>query len=182
MSRFIFTICLSFTSWRAIWTDQPPRHDPVPLIKAVNAFNAKASREPIGQDQSPLTEAEVLAAIRYWKRPKESPVSDELHDAFKRIAETRMLPANADFEFLTGYDPGGAFVFDVWSVRIRMSRPDGSSYAFVIRERLVCSRTLEEELRLAEERVQKTPPLPGAYRVKERVENLKARIAKTKVK
>ena len=182
MCRFITAIGLSFTFLGTSWAVQPSRHDPVPLAEAINAFNEKASKEPIGMDQSPLTEEEVPAAIRYWKRPKDSPVSDQMYEAFKQIAETRMLPSNAEFESLTGYDPGGAFVFDVWSVRIRMDRPDRSSYAFELRQRMIRSRTLEEELVLAEKTLQDTPPLPGRYRMEERVENLKARIAKMKAK
>jgi len=45
-----------------------------------------------------------------------------------------------------GYDPGGQHVFDVWSVRIRLAQDDGSSFAFILRETYIASRTLEEEL------------------------------------
>jgi|TARA_B110000305_G_scaffold110657_1_gene124604 hypothetical protein len=116
------------------------------LSVAIADFNKKALSDSIGVDQTPLTEAEVIAAILLWEREADTPVSDELFASFKRIAEDKILPGNAEFEKLTGYDRGGSHVFDVWSVRIRMDRPDGSSYAFRIRERTIGSRTLPQEL------------------------------------
>jgi hypothetical protein len=175
-------VAVSLTLMCQTGAGQPSPQKSPQLADAIKAFNENAAKDPIGKDQPPLTEEEVIAAIRDWERPKDSPLSDEMYEVFKRIAETRTLPPTAEFEKLTGYDRGGAFILDVWSVRIRMYRPDRSSYAVIIRERMIRSRTLEEELVLAEKRLQDTPPLPGTYRLKERVEDLKARIAKMKAK
>jgi hypothetical protein len=100
----------------------------------------------MGKDQPRLTEEEVIAAIRYEKRPPNSVVSDELFASFKRIAETRTVPATAEFETLRGYE-NAATVFEVWSVRIRVYRPDRSSYAFIIRERMLRSHLIGPEER-----------------------------------
>ena len=149
-----------------------------PLSDAVSTFNKKALSDPIGKGQPPISVEEVVAAVLLWERGPESPVSDELLQSFKRIAESKTLPENSNFESLNGYDRGGAHVFDVWSVRIRMERDDGSSYAFVIRERVVASRTLREELKkldqfISENEVEKWV---GGYRILERKKDLEARI------
>ena len=63
-----------------------------------------------------------------------------------------------------------------------MPKEDGGTYSGRIRERMLRSRTLQEELVQAEKRLQECPPEPGKYRLQERVEDLKARIAKMKAK
>lgn len=158
-----------------------------PLSTALRQFQETAARDPIGRDETPLTEDEIIAAIRRTTRPLVVPeVSPELFAAFQRIAATRQLPANAAFESLNSYDLGGDYVYDVWSVRIRMTRPDGSSYAFILRERTVRSRTLAEELaRLEGEQEEEIslnsgvvqPVGIGARAQREYIASLKARIA-----
>lgn len=150
------------------------------LSEAVAAFNKKSLSDTIGAAQPPMTEEEVVAAILLYECPPNEPVSDELLGSFKKIATSKTLPENASFESLNGYDRGGSHIFDVWSVRIRMERADGSSYAFVLRERVVGSRTLEEELErlnnlIEEEDVKRWV---GGYRILERKKDLEARILK----
>ncbi len=148
------------------------------LSEAIASFNEESRSNSIGASQTPITEKEVIAAILLWERPPSAPISDELLASFKKIAASKILPDNASFESLTGYDRGGAHVFDVWSVRIRMERADESSYAFVIREHVVGYRTLEEELQrlnafIAENKVEEWV---GGYRILERKKELETRI------
>jgi beta-lactamase regulating signal transducer with metallopeptidase domain len=156
------------------------------LPDAIKAFNEKASKDQIGKDEPPITEQEVIAGIRASQRPKESDVTDKLYNAFKQIAETRQLPPGAALEALGGpWDPGGSFVYDVWFVRIEMPKEDGGTYSFKIRGRIIRSRTLQEELVRIEKKLQDLPQQarqPGGYRLEERVNDLKARIAKMKTK
>jgi len=155
----------------------------VPLPEAIEAFNKKAANDYIGKDEAPLTEEEVIAAIRASVRPSKPAVSDNLYNAFKQIAETRQLPPGAVLENNGGlHDPGGEFVYDVWKVRIWMPMEAGVTYSFGIRERTIRSRTLKEELVKIEKVVQEARPWPGLYRLEERIEELKARIAKMNAK
>ena len=151
------------------------------LSEAITSFNKESRSDSIGASQTPITVEEVVAAILLWERPASAPVSDELLASFKKIASFRILPDNASFESLTGYDRGGTHVFDVWSVRIRMERADGSSYAFVIRERAVGARTLKEELgrlnALIEEK--EVERWVGGHRILERKRALETRIKAT---
>lgn len=152
------------------------------LVVAINQFNNEAKSDPIGLTQQPLTENEVVAAIRFWNDP-DALVSAEMLSSFKEIAETRVLPKNAVFDKLTGYDRGGDYIFDVWSVRIRFERPDKSTYAFVLRETVIASRTLQEELvRIKASTGQLTngERTPGWHRIESRIRDLERRIAESK--
>ena len=152
--------------------------DTTPLTEAIAAFNDKATRDPIGKKETPLTLEEVIGAILLYERPKEAPISDELLGQFKTIASTKKLPGNAEFEVLTGYDRGGMFIFDVWSVRIRIDRPDSSSYAFQIRERVVGVRTLPEEIQRLEAFIEAegVEKWVGGYRIIDHKNDLQKRL------
>jgi hypothetical protein len=152
----------------------------VPLAEAIAEFNHASLADPIGGREAPMTEDEVVAAILLWERETDSPVSEALFRTFKDIATSRRLPGNAAFESLNGYDRGGDHVFDVWSVRIRMDREDGSSYAFVLRERKLRSRTLVEELARLDQLIYETHPekMVGGYRILDRRVELMLRIEK----
>jgi hypothetical protein len=145
------------TFLRASAAVDPSPNDPMPLAEAITTFNAKAAQDPIGKEQPPLTEEEVIAAIRWSDLDrKQLPVSDQEYRAFRNIADTRRLPKGSEFEVLTGFEPNQKFVFEAWSVRIRMPKEDGT-YAFVIRERMVRSRLIGAEERKVIEKWNKSP-------------------------
>ncbi len=168
--------------------DPPKENDPkddkddaqTSLSSAIKALNRKALNDSIGKEETPITEQEVIAAIRAAKRPKDSAVTDKLFDAFKKIAETKQLPPGAELEAVGGiWDPGTAFIYDVWWVRVRMPKEADGTYGFAIRERIIRSRTLQEELvRIEKERP--IPPEVDGGRTQERINALKARIEKMK--
>jgi hypothetical protein len=192
MSPLTTIVAVSLALMWQTAADQPSRQESLTFADAIKTFNTKAAEHPIGKDQPPLTEEEAIAAIRAWEHTKSKwPMSDEMYEAFKKVAETRTLPPNASFYWETGYQPGGAFVFDIWSVRLRMSRPDGSAYDIDLRSRYIRSRTLEEELAQVQKKLQQffeeererglknEPLLVGGGHVKrhleESIESLKAR-------
>ncbi len=148
------------------------------LRHAIQAFNQMAADDLIGCEQSPLTELEVVAAIRMWQREKESPVTDELLQAFKRIAETVELPEGAEFEVLREIDPGQEFVFVGWWVRIQLPKSDGGSYSFPIRSRVMRSVSIEQKLEEVGLSLDKWPrELPaGRWRLDEYHQELKRRV------
>jgi RNA polymerase sigma factor (sigma-70 family) len=155
------------------------------LSDAIKALNTKASHDDVGKDETPITEPEVIAAIRAAKRPEDSAVTDKLFDAFKKIAETKQLPPGAELEAVGGpWDPGGSFVYDVWWVRLRMPKEANGTYGFVIRERIIRSRTLQEEVARLEKKRPGEGELPvvDGGRLQEIIKNLKTRIAKMKAK
>lgn len=115
------------------------------LADAVEKFNVRAASNPIGRTQPALTVAEVLAAIR-WLKPGDAPVTAKELAAFKKIAETQMLPPGTEFEVISRFIPSDKYKFQAWSVRLRMPRTSqkGWTYAFPIRERWISSTPLSE--------------------------------------
>ena len=104
-------------------------------------------RDPVGKDQPPLTEEEVVAAIRWWEhRRNEAPVTNAEFEAFQQIADTRSLPQGFAFEVLSNFEPGDGYEYVIWSVRIVMQRTSkpGWTFAFDIRERFVSSRLIDD--------------------------------------
>jgi hypothetical protein len=118
-------------------------HPPTSLAEAVKAFNAEAATDPIGKDQSPLTEDEVIASIRGWIR-KEQPISDEDYKVFQKIAEERQFPEGAYLHEFTGWSGYNDMHFDVWWVDLRIDTPDGKRLGHRIRARMIRSRPLTE--------------------------------------
>ena len=122
-----------------------PDPNATPLAAAIKAFNETYSSHPIGKDQPPLTEDEVVAAIRWWgTKRNDAPVTEAEFHEFQKIADTRMLPEKAEFELLTSFRPADQLEFDAWSVRIRMPGGRGT-YAYVIRDRWIRSRSVNQQ-------------------------------------
>ena len=160
------------------WSAESPADSPNDLATAIAAFNAKSLESSTGKDQPPLTEDEVLGAIRLAERADNRDAPDAQFLAFKRISQTRQLPPKAEIEVLTGIDPGADYVFDVWYVRIRLPKDDGGSYGFTIRNRVIRARPVAEVAQELEKDLQDIPPMPGRYRLEDRLKNLKERAAK----
>lgn len=153
----IVLLILAFTGVCPLRAAEPEPDGSTSLADAVGTFNERALKNPIGKEQPPLTEEEVIAAIRWSDLDrKQLPVSDEEYRAFRNIADTRRLPKGSEFEVLTGFEPNQKFVFEAWSVRIRMPKENGS-YAFVIRERMIRSRLIGAEERKVIEKWNKSP-------------------------
>src|SRR5690606_21093957 len=97
--------------------DEVKRKKPYPLAKAIEKFNAEAQRSEIGKQQPPLSEDEVLAAIRWLDFSKKWPFSQA---ALEQILQHRRLPNEAFFEVQTAFAPGDELEYTIWSVRLRM--------------------------------------------------------------
>ena len=78
--------------------------DSTPLDAAIRGFNEQHRDDPVGKDQPPLTEDEVIAAI-HWSKRNEVNVTDAEFAAFQEIADKRLLPKGVEFEVLTGFRP-----------------------------------------------------------------------------
>jgi hypothetical protein len=110
------------------------------LADAVKAFNALATKNDIGKDQPALTEAEVVAAIRGWIRNQTPPATDEVYEAFQKIAETGQLPKGAKFSYTTGWIGYRGYDFDVWWVDLSIMTGEDKGYTYRIRDRKINSR------------------------------------------
>ena len=142
-----FTVLLSLLAITAgFWPLRAiANYDPTSLAAEVEQFNGGHGHTLRKLSQPPLTENEVIAAIR-WSHADPTAISPDLLHHCKRIAMTGQFPSSAKLEILTNFDPGGDFVFKICSIRIRITREDGTSDALIVRNSFVASWTLEEEL------------------------------------
>jgi hypothetical protein len=127
--------------------DEPRAESSTSLADAVTAFNILAQNRPNGRDQAPLTEDEVVAAIRGWVRDTTPPATDATYDEFQKIAETRRLPKGAKFVPTDGWNGYRGFRFEVWWVDFEIPVGEKSHYNFRIRSRTISSRPLTERER-----------------------------------
>ena len=96
------------------------------------AFNEKAAKDSIGRSQPPLTEDEVIAAIRDWMR-QQIKVDDETYVIYKKIADTKMLPKRAKLDFTTRGKTFYGSDLKLWCVTLVVETGTNSSCTFIIR-------------------------------------------------
>jgi len=126
------------------------------LAEAVRVFNARAANNPVGKDQPPLTQDEVIAAIRWaLLHPNKLPVSDKTLQAVKKITDSRELPQGFELEVLTGFQPNNQMEVTKWSVRLRIPAEPSGTTCISIREVPINSRLIGEEERKVIDKWQK---------------------------
>ena len=113
--------------------DEKPKE--VTLAEAVKRFNRRAQKDAAGKTQPPLTEDEVVAAIRWWDR-EEEPVTDDVYQAYQAIAATRKLPASAALYFITRCTGPNGDEVDVWWINLEITGPD-TGYGFRVRHQML---------------------------------------------
>ena len=132
----------------------PGDDDATPLAAAIGGFNEQHRSD--GVPQPPLTEEEVVAAIRWWKtRRNEAPVTNREFATFQKIAETRQLPKGVALEVISHFGRVDGSSHIIWSVRIVVPREsrEGWTYAYTIREQYVHpykrSERSDDDIRIA---------------------------------
>ena len=101
------------------------------LKQALAAFNEKSAQDAIGRSQPPLTEREVITAIREWNR-KKIEVGDQTYAIFEKIADTKTLPQGSALEFTTRHVHDGRDV-TVWWIDLSVMTGKTTGYTFRIR-------------------------------------------------
>ena len=124
----------------AVIAVEPPRS--LSLGDAVIEFNRKAQLDEIGKDQPPLTEDEVVAAIRGWIR-EQMPATDAVYDAFQRVATTKQLPPTAKLHFTTDWHGFKGMHFDVWWIDLTLTEGSKHGYTYRLRDRKIRCRPVE---------------------------------------
>ncbi len=126
------------------------------LVEAVGVFNYLAERDAVGKTQPPLTEDEVIAALRWaLLEPRKLPVSDKTLQALRKIIESRELPSGYELEVISGFRPNNQIEVTKWSVRLRVPREPQGTYSISIREQPIRSRLIGDEERKVIEKWQK---------------------------
>lgn len=121
--------------------------DNTPLAAAIHGFNS-AHRSLGGIDQPPLSEEEVVAAIRRMKtRRNELDVTNAEFSVLQKIADQRQLPEDVDFEILKMFQPGDGFEYLIWSIRLTLPRIENNvpypRYTIILRKQFVRSQAID---------------------------------------
>ncbi len=103
---------------------------PRSLAEAIAAFNRESLESPTGSAQAPITEQETLVAISEFVKLEHVP--DATKAAFREIAETKTVPANAYFRRFTRFDDE-RLMHGVWCVRLYLEATNPPVYSVPIR-------------------------------------------------
>ncbi len=114
----------------------PTKVDGTPLSFLVNEFNRKAAEDRIGHDEPKLTEDEVAGAI-YAATLHGHEIPKDAAAIYRKIADTRKLPAGTILSFTTRWVMTGQAEFRVWWIDLHIDRGKGKSYVQRIRERIL---------------------------------------------
>jgi RNA polymerase sigma factor (sigma-70 family) len=125
------------------------------LFDAVKDFNERAKKDSIGMNQQPLTEEELVAAIRSRQRDSASgrdskafpPASDALFDVFYRIPDDRRLPAGTTLDSINQLWSNGCEI-DVWWIDLRIpdrSKSPAPGIHVRVRDQRIRSRVMTAE-------------------------------------
>jgi RNA polymerase sigma factor (sigma-70 family) len=151
------------------------------LGKAVDDFNQNAITSAVGRDQPPLTEDEVIAAIRFYSDDNPGTIKGALDD-FRMVSEKRDMPPGMRFVNHNMDDRLGDFVYEVWLIQIQMPNKRGGDSMIPIRSRVIRSLTLEEAIKYANEKrlaASRTGTPEGrktAFQMEEYIKSLEQRI------
>ncbi|QGQ32631.1 serine/threonine protein kinase [Gimesia maris] len=121
--------------------------DNTPLAAAIHGFNS-THQSLGGMDQPPLTEQEVIAAIRWMKTKRnELDVTNTEFKILQKIAEQRQLPEDVGFELLTLFQPDDGYEYLIWSVRLTLPRIENNvpypRYSIILRKQYVRSQPID---------------------------------------
>ena len=139
LSLLVFRLSLALTIFACVREARPQTNDGgASLSDAVKQFNAKAAKDPIGAKEPPLTEDEVVAAIRGWIR-SETKVDDKTYATYIMIINSRKLPEGASLGFTTGWSGYHGYDFTVWWIDLNVKTGPRTGYTYRIRSRLISS-------------------------------------------
>lgn len=106
-------------SWE---TDPPIPEGWRPLSAAIKSFNDSHGRLG-GINMPPVTEYEVIAAIRFWKTQRAKlDVTDAEFKQLQEVANVRALPPGAELSIITHFEPGDGNKYLIWSLRLHLKK------------------------------------------------------------
>jgi hypothetical protein len=124
--------------------------EPSTVLQAdsVRALNNRAAVDSVGKGQAPLTQEEVIAAVRWSLLERNKlPVSDKTFQMLTSIPDNHELAAGFELEFVSCFQPNDTMEFTAWSVRLRIPAEPQGSTCIMIREKMISSRLIGNEER-----------------------------------
>ncbi len=145
-----------------------------PYSGLVKSFDKHRRSLPPDVEPLELSEEEILAAIR---------IAADSHSLFglgkeavKSLVDGESLPESTELEIESLRDLGGEYLYDVEDVFLSMPVPGSEPVRIPIRQRLLGSRTLRDEIERLNQVIQSAKPLPGVARLVQRRDALIARV------
>ena len=143
---FAFALTLVCASG-LLFASENRRSEDVSLERAVTEFNLRNDQQREHAGQLPLTEDEVIAAIRSWRPAKKPKVSKSLRNRVRAIAETRVMPPGAVLGRVAGHYHDG-YRFEVYRIMLNVVGSETELPAnVVIRDHFISSRKLSPKER-----------------------------------
>lgn len=126
---------------------QPPeRKDEISLHSAVEEFNQREAKNYIDASQKPLTENELIAAIRRMPDTARAQSGQPGFDAMLKIAESEILPRNAYLTTLRGVYTETHYC-EVFDIQLTLVTGKDSHLTLPIRQITLASRKIRPEER-----------------------------------
>jgi len=149
------------------------------LKAVISEFVTTTSKVGSQIASSPIDEAEVLAAIRLALEDKHD-LGDDAQHFLSYSATGEPLPSGTKLELNSLRDLGGQFVYDSEDIFLSIPLKDDELLRIPVRQRLIRSRTLSQEIDRLESVLKNTPARPGRYRLEDRVKELTTRVQKVR--
>lgn len=112
------------------------------VVDAVKKFNANFHTDATGAIQPPLTEDEVVAAIRVWIRDYAT-IPNEVYEAYQKVADTKRMPPGARLTARTSIVVNDYYVED-WRIKLTLQFSGQKEHDFLIRDQKIRCRPWKE--------------------------------------
>ena len=142
----ILALALTFviTSWAIA---QPPeRKDDISLHQAVETFNQREAKNYAGAAQPPLTEKELIGAIRRMPITAKEQTGQPGFPILLQIADTEILPPKANLTILRGTYTDTHYC-EVFDIQLTLKTGENSHLTLPIRQTTLSSRKIRPEER-----------------------------------
>lgn len=104
----------------------------IPLADVVASFNSRSASDPVGQHESPLTEQEIVDAIRLQLPNLRA--SNQVKAILSKIASTKQLPHDARVYAMSGWTLRDGTHYTVWWINLDVKVGSNSGFGLRIRE------------------------------------------------
>jgi hypothetical protein len=104
----------------------------VPLAGVVASFNSRSLEDRVGRNEPPITETEIVSAIRSQLSTLRA--SSKVKAIYADIARTRELPHDASLHSMSGWTWKDGTHYTVWWINLDVFTGPKSGYGLRIRE------------------------------------------------
>jgi hypothetical protein len=125
----LIAVLLVCSRWWYEWYYATPT---MPLADAVARFNSEFGQDEVGRFESPLTDIEVLTAIR--SQLPNLPASDQVKSIFAKIVRTQLVPQDASIYAMRQFQARNRTEYTVWWINLDIKVGKNFGYGLRIRE------------------------------------------------